>query len=326
MTERNPWAKIGTPSSEFTVRRVAEQSRLPIYWGRDTAGRYLFVIGLEGNHVTEFRAHATSLKGIEVDLRQFDSASDQGLVLILESQTDSDLFHSLCLTLVESVKDVEDSSTALRLSLSHLKRWKAFLAGKKGRLLSAEEVRGLFAELLFLRSLYKQYVGQREAVDGWQGPIRAHQDFALRDSVVEIKAISARERSCVRISSEDQLESQAARVYLQIFRLVELPDSDQSLSLNDLVRQIGKELTDAKTVQLYWERLAAYGYAEMLEYDEPKFVVGGTRTYRVSEDFPRLIRSQIPDGVSRVSYDIRLEKIEKFACDKVTLGEEKREF
>jgi len=38
-------------------------------------------------------------------------------------------------------------------------------------------------------------------------------------------------------------------------------------------------------------------------------------TYHVVQGFPRLIRSQLPIGIDRVAYDIRLEAITPYACD-----------
>jgi hypothetical protein len=182
-------------------------------------------------------------------------------------------------------------------------------------MLSAEEIRGLFGELEFLRTLYRDHLAEKEAVEAWCGPDRLHQDFIFGNTAVETKALSGRERSAVRISSEDQLESLCDDLFLTIFRLSDMPESDRALSLNDAVRRIESELSDADAIEELSVRLGAYGYVEMREYDVPKFLVTAQNTYRVTEGFPRLIRSVVPDGVARVNYDIELEKIAPFECE-----------
>ncbi|MEO9470089.1 MULTISPECIES: PD-(D/E)XK motif protein [Sphingomonadales] len=317
----NPWQIIGVPASDYNVRRVADAGIVPLYWGRDSAGHCLFVVELDGDHTAQFKTDGTSVHGIDVDLRTFGSGAEQGLVLTLEKQVDSDLFQGLCETMISSLKIVQDSSTGLAVALAHLKRWKTFLAGKKSRLLSPEEIRGLFGELLFLRSLYQTHLDQNSAISAWGGPEGAHQDFIFHNTAVEIKVISGKERSTVRISSEDQLEALCDNLYLLIYRLSDLPNSDHALSLNGLVREIEAELNNAEALESFFQRLAAYGYVEMAEYDKPQFVVMNRCAYRVNGQFPRLVRSGLPEGIVRLSYELQLENIKAFECDPDEIGE-----
>jgi hypothetical protein len=43
--------------------------------------------------------------------------------------------------------------------------------------------------------------------------------------------------------------------------------------------------------------------------------VSEVSTYRVEDDFPRLMRSQLPAGIAKVTYDIKLEAIAPYECD-----------
>ena len=154
MNKSTPWDNIPTPATDFNVVRIAGISGVPLYWGRDVSTQCLFIIELEGDFTTQFCQDSVSLNGIGVDLRKGDTIGQQRLVLTLAHHIDSDLFLGLCETLVDTLKDVTESATALAVSLAHLKRWKAFLAGRNARLLSPEEIRGLFGELHVLRILY----------------------------------------------------------------------------------------------------------------------------------------------------------------------------
>ncbi|MFJ5337739.1 PD-(D/E)XK motif protein [Pectobacterium sp. CHL-2024] len=315
MSRSVPWDSIPTPAADFTVVRVAEAGGIPIYWGRDTGAQCLLIVELQGDHAAQFRRDMVTLHGIGVDLRNGDKDGGQRLVLTLARHINSDLFLGLCETLIGSLKNVADSAAALSVALAHLKRWKTFLAGRNARLLSPEEVRGLFGELHVLRRLYQDTLTQAGAVEAWCGPNDSHQDFIFGDRAIEVKSLSGRERSAVRISSEDQLESLADELFLLTLRLIERPDAEQALSLNGAVALITGELTDSEAVEQFMSKLADVGYAPLAEYDSPCFVVRDVQGYHVHGGFPRLIRSELPTGIVKVAYDIRLETIARHQCD-----------
>lgn len=315
MSRATPWDDIGSPTADYNVRRVAGSSSIPLFWGKDVDGDCLLIIELAGDHHSQFRKDGTSVHGIGVDLRQSDTPGQQRLVLTLEKHVDRDLFFGLCETLVASLAPVTDPSAALGVALTHIKRWKAFLAGRKSGGLSPEQVRGLFAELQLLRALYTERLSTIDAVAAWCGADRVQQDFIFGDTAIEVKSLSGRERNAVRISSEDQLESLNGNLFLMVYRLSEMPESDRALSLNGLVQLIEPEIAEAEAREEFSRKLAAYGYAPLAEYDAPLILVSDTTAYRVIEGFPRLIRSLIPQGIARLSYDIELESIRSFVCN-----------
>lgn len=308
-----PWDSVPTPASDFTVVRVPGLRGVPIYWGRDTASQCLLIVELSGDHTDQLRSDGVTLNGIGVDMRLADVPDRQRLVLTLARHVDTDLFQGLCETLIESLRAVDDSATALAVTLAHLKRWKAFLSGRRSTM-SPEQVRGLFAELQMLRSLYAARTTPSMAVVAWTGADRVQQDFIFGDEAIEVKSLSGRERNSVRISSEDQLESLTSSLYLAVYRLSEMPESPQSTSLNDLVAQIDGELGDPEALEDFARKLSAYGYAPLHDYDSPRFTVSDLKAYRVEEGFPRLVRSGLPTGIARLSYDIELETIRPFEC------------
>ena len=316
MTESSPWADITVPTSDYNVKRVAGATAVPCYWGRDTSGSCIFIVQLEGDHAVEFRRQAIRVNGIDVDLR--NEGGQQRLVLTLEKQADRDLFEGLCRTLARALESASDSASSLAVSMIHLRRWKTFMSGK-GQHLTGEQVRGLFAELTFLLELVN-HLGAAAAVDAWMGPERSHQDFIFGNSAVEIKSLSGAERSSVRISSEDQLESLNDNLFLRIYRLSDLPDASSARSLNALIEEVQATLDSADAVEAFDGKLVAHSYAPLPEYDQPALVVQEIQSYRVEGEFPRLVRSQLPVGVGKVKYDIELERIAEFACDEVLGG------
>jgi hypothetical protein len=153
-------------------------------------------------------------------------------VLTLQQQVDRDLFGGLCQTLVSALVNARDSVGSLEVALAHVRRWKTFMSGRAGHLLSSEEVRGLFGEITFLLELIERQYPKAKALEAWMGAERSHQDFIFGNTAVEIKSLSGQERNAVHISSEDQLESLQDQLFLRIYRLSSMPDDTQSRSLN----------------------------------------------------------------------------------------------
>lgn len=316
MNKTSPWDDIRMPDSDYNVRLVPDSGNVPVYWGKDRSAHCLLIVELEGKHREQFLRDRTSVHGLHLDLRHRQVPGREWFVLTLERDVDGDLFLGLCETLISSLREVTDASAALTVTLAHIKRWKAFLAGRSSRILSAEEIRGLFSELQFLRLLYNRgTLDQRVAVEAWCGAERLQQDFVFGDTAVEVKSLSGKERCTVRISSEDQLASTVERLFLMTFRLHDCKDSDVGQSLNNLVAVIESELSDADALEGFSARLAAYGYAPLHEYNLPLLVVTSKQAYQINGDFPRLIRAELPDGIIRLSYEIELEKILPYLCD-----------
>jgi hypothetical protein len=321
MREASPWDDIALPSKDLNVRQVAGEMAVPCFWGRDTSGACLFIIALDGDHAAQYRKNATTVNGIHVDLR-CANAGQQRLILTLEKEVDRDLFQGLCRTLAAALAHASDSASALAIALAHIRRWKTFFSGRGGQHLSPEEVRGLFAELTFLLELLDRLPSSIAAVNSWLGPEKSQQDFIFGNTSVEIKSLSGTERSTVRISSEDQLESLNDGLFLRIYRLSNLADAAGALSLNEIVTMLQDSLTNNESLEAFDRKLVKHGYAPLPDYDEPRFVVTEVRSFRIQQDFPRLIRSTLPIGVTKVAYDIKLETIATFACDDSSIFKE----
>lgn len=320
MPDTSPWDDISVPGSDFNVRQVAGKTAVPCFWGRDADGACLFIVELQGDHAAQYRKNAVTVNGIDIDLRA-GKQGQQRLVLALEKQVDRDLFEGLCRTLASSIEHAYDSTSSLAISLAHVRRWKTFLAGRSQHL-SAEEVRGLFAEITFLLELLDRNMSSSAVVEAWLGPERSHQDFIFGNTAVEIKSLSGTERSTVRISSEDQLESLNDALFLRIYRLSSLADAAGARSLNEIVTAVQARLDESDAVEAFDRKLVAHGYAPLPDYDQPHFVVSEARSYRVGDGFPRLMRSQLPTGIACVAYDIRLETLAPFECDGAAVFEE----
>ncbi|MCY1441111.1 hypothetical protein D9M71_574140 [compost metagenome] len=98
-----------------------------------------------------------------------------------------------------------------------------------------------------------------------------------------------------------------------------MPESSKAQSLNEIVAKIQGLLSDIASVEAFDRKLVTRGYAPLPEYDEPHLVVSDARTFQVTNGFPRLIRSELLNGITKVSYDIQIETIAPFQCDGETI-------
>ncbi|MBU9823434.1 PD-(D/E)XK motif protein, partial [Rahnella perminowiae] len=171
-------------------------------------------------------------------LRQ-DSHEKQNLVITLENKSDEDIFTLLLNSIIFSMT-AADSSKAIYEVFEAIKRWKLFLASKRMHVLTPSQIRGLYAELTFLMTLLSEASAEdhQSILDAWKGPEKAQHDFIFNNIAIEIKSLNGDERSTVKISSEDQLESKFKKLSLKIYALGESEDVENRSSLNQLVEHI----------------------------------------------------------------------------------------
>ncbi len=317
MSERSPWDGISEPKGDYTVRAANPARFAPAFWAKDVAGSCLYIIELEGDYRERLVRERIEVKGLDIDLRTSERPGTQHLVLVLRQDVDRDLFASMCRTLGAALVLAVSADDGFRIAVEHLYRWRAFFSGRRIRLLSHEELRGLFAELHVLRWIYGSHRSKSAAVDGWCGPEQAHHDFIFDELAIEVKSLVPSDRNTVRISSEDQLEKGVGRLCLLTVFLSASGSSGQSRSVNALVDLIESDLASSPALAAFRLKLAKSGYIRLDDYDHPEYSVVDTRSFRVVDDTPRIVRSQLPAGVSRVKYQIALESLAPFSCEPV---------
>lgn len=311
MNEVSPWKALERPKSGYTVKKIADTGDFCIYWAKDLDGHLLLLFELEDGLETIFQKNQVTVRGFTTDLQRIDEKAY--LVLMLEDSSDHELFYGLSKTLVNAVNRIGEAKARLILIFNHLKRWQVFFSKKGRKILSKSQIIGLYGELLFLRELVDNGVPNDRAVDFWTGPDRSHHDYLINDTAFEIKALSGLERKSVGISSEDQLDYIGKRLFLRIYHIRESGSSTHGESLNDAVDAVTKNLfKDSAALTMFDTKLLEAGYVNLDEYSEPHWTVTTTTTYNVTDQFPRVVRADLPAGVMNVSYEIALEKIEAF--------------
>jgi hypothetical protein len=313
--KKSPWDNL-LNNDGLNVRRATKPPTVPFYYGKDSKGSLLLIAELSGDHKDYFFSNKINVTGIDTSLKQYPEDS-QNLFIKLTNDIDKDIFEIVCFDLLKKIHDVSDPKIALSVTLNHLKRWKSFMKGSYRKVLSPQEVRGLFAELSCLFSLLQRKVDHSVSVEAWRGPDDSHQDFIFMNSAIEIKALSGKERNSVSISSLDQLQKTVSNLYLKIYRLGTTTDQKIAKSLNELVGDIENKIDSPDVTSKFLQLLSSAGYVPLDEYNKPNFLILNEITYLVTKDFPKLTKAEIPSGINKARYELDLSAIEPYITDNI---------
>ena len=311
----NPWSDIATPTREFNVRLVSDKHPLKLYWGKDVRGGYLFIVQFSKD-ATPDKKTLPELSGVRVAVAP--ALDCCRLVLLLNETPNWELFKSLCVDLIYASENASSHSEAVDIIIRRLLRWHEFLKREKLHLLSPEAIKGLIGELLFIKNVLVPKFGWIESMSFWKGPLGAPQDFAVHDTAVEVKAQSGSSKPYIQISSLEQMEAQLPNFYLVVNTLATIdPEHDEAFTLNSFIADIRNELStmDDMTRELFESLIFQVGYIQLEHYDTPSYRCVASRTFHVGDDFPRLMVGNVPNGITKESYQISLDSCMPFETE-----------
>jgi hypothetical protein len=308
----NPWGEIKTPKYDLSARRIDHKHPLDIFWAKDRLGRYLFVCKLTDD--CKLPPKYPSLLGIDVT-----SIEDtKQLVLSLKSPNDWELFFSLCNDIISATRILKPSAV-VPVIFRRIERWREFLKQDKGKLLPERVIKGLIGELIYLNDHLAKKYGTAQAVDFWTGPEGSPQDFNVQSAAIEVKCQIGTSSPNVKISSAEQLCGQLDELYLFVVTLGRTePGAEDALSLPSLISSIQSTLEEngsAQQLEKFQDDLLNIGYTHNDEYFTYSYIIASKKFFEVMGDFPRIILSNIPNGVCNVTYDLELTNCEPFLID-----------
>jgi hypothetical protein len=190
------------------------------------------------------------------------------------------------------------------------------LLGQKEKKLSMASARGLYGELLVLKShLDEKIYSQDKILEGWHRPAPANHDFDYQDYTLEVKTVS-RGNTTVKITSEDQLTAiEEKELKLKLYR-IENVNKSKIDSLGMIFEEI-KTLLQPGLVNVFEIKCAEDAFCEYLGPEhmplDYKFMIIEEFLYNVDQiNFPRIKKDMIDIGISKVSYNLDISAIEKF--------------
>ena len=88
--------------------------------------------------------------------------------------------------------------------------------------------------------------------------------------------------------------------------------SFNGIRLNNVVKELMDSMSFESDKDVFLAKLKQAGYSYNEVYDNYVYNFIKEETYCVCDDFPRIRKSELPTGVSKVKYEIELSQIEKF--------------
>ena len=250
----------------------------------------------------------TSSKAVQVNNVQLRDGT-YALSFLLKYPTLDELFVKLCWDLMDASRDATQPLNSL---IDQYKKWQRLLQQIQEGLLSASVQKGLIGEMLFLRSRIA-CDGEFTAITGWVGPEGNDQDFNYEQFWAEIKTTTIA-GTTVTISSLQQLD-RTDNGYLVVY-FMDPTDSVglQSISLDEAVKNVSDLLTDNAVKNQFECKLARVGYQhrDAEKYHAHRYRCANSSIFAVLDDFPRLIKSNVPVEVVGAKYELNLPAIEGF--------------
>lgn len=235
-------------------------------------------------------------------------AGRTAIALVRRPEGSPDIF---AVMVVDVLRTLEAAASApgpdvMEAFLERVREWQAFMA-RTHRPLSSDAQIGLAGELWMLRLLADSSLGAG-ALDCWQGPLRAAQDFHVRGGAIEVKSTVRTGAFLARINSIEQLDGDRAPLFLCALRFEESTDG---VSLIDLVAELRERFSQVGVQRGFEALLMVMGYL-----DEHAPLYGRTLTLKEARAFlsegemPRLTRATLPAAVRSAAYVLDLDALE----------------
>lgn len=239
---------------------------------------------------------------------QLAFAGKTAIALVRRLEGSPDIFAIMVVDILRALEAAAKNASrdVMDAFLERVKEWQAFMA-RTHRPLSSDAQIGLFGELWLLNLLADTPLGVG-ALDCWQGPLRAAQDFHIRGGAIEVKSTVRTGSFLARINSIEQLDGDKAPIFLCAFRFEENIDG---ISLADLVSELRERFKLAGVQRRFEALLMVMGYL-----DEHKSLYNRTLTLKDARaipakgDIPRLTRAELPPAIRSATYVLDLDAIE----------------
>lgn len=219
------------------------------------------------------------------------------------------------------VNHLAAGATASGACMDAVLEFRRLLSRHGGVLPSEEEILGLAGELLLIRALV---TAAPHLWRGWNGPLGASRDYSWGTTDIEAKASRLSGDSRLTVNGLDQLEPEQGR-NLFIHHSVLSDNPIGTIIIPQIADEIRGMISDPDAFD---ERLASAGYLmeQRDQWLEHRFTLHETTFYKVTDDFPRIRRSDFPEstlppGVSRLRYDILLANCSGFRLSAIETQE-----
>jgi hypothetical protein len=315
---KNIWAKLESNSPDIPGLlkiRFSDTSSCDVFLGLKFPEMHRLLIikapldtGKEFNFKYEFR-------GLKFD-KIYDPDDSRFILLnlVLVDKQFEDVFDTLLYDVLNAVINESEIKYILKNYTNRLIKWQSLFERFKQQGLLPEEQRGLYGELCFLRKFLQANDGFKNIVFSWIGPEKKVRDFQFGKWSVEVKTTHGNNHQLVHISSERQLDAASIdNLYLNHMSLESMQHSGETLNnIVDSVLEILK--ADMAALNEFKSKLIEAGFIDQHRhlYAETGYFIRQNVFYKVEGEFPRIVESDVRNGVGDVKYTIIISQCQDY--------------
>lgn len=270
-------------------------------------GQHLYIMAVSENVIIpELKNYR--FKGVEIFTVEVGNNIELNIYLL-----DNDLKEIFSLFVQNILEDIEKCVTeneALTTTLNIVSKWKKLFDKINFNGLTLEQQKGLIGELLFFNYLLKNNKTPGNILKAWTGADFQAKDFTFGLVGIEIKFTSAKQPK-IRISSEIQLdEENLSELFLVLYSTEEVKEN--GFSLNSLVEQTRQRILTEEERSFFNGKLQLIGYFDDdRDYYGEMYSLKKTFVFLITQDFPKIVKSQLVLGIYDASYSIEISAAEK---------------
>lgn len=299
-----------------TFLRVDAKHNTDIFIGCEKNGREAMVIQSRGSIVKVGKIDSTKL--IEAILVK-EQGGKTSLSFVLKDSDDYNIFLKFCEDIIESSRSL-NTDKVIEFIIKRWDEWRSIFKNIKNEILSEPQIIGLLGELVFLGEYMIPKYGEKAAIESWQGPEMLHKDFEIFDTWYEVKTKLLASVS-VKISSIEQLDSDlignlAILSYEKTNSL-----NEYSIDLNMYIKYLETSLDSYDLKLMLLNKLSKIGYNYDERYTAFNYKFSSLKLFKIDEDFPRLKRESLINGIIKANYEISTEAIKKLKYEEVGINE-----
>lgn len=302
------------PTGDIIIKtRIEDIPHLHCYAATNhITGQHLYIMSVSKNvEISELKNYR--FKGVEIFPVETDDFCELNIYLL-----DNDLKDIFSLFIQNILEDIAESVTeneAVTKTLHVISKWKKLFDKINFNGLTTEQQKGLIGELLFINYLLDNRKSSATILNAWTGPDFEDKDFVFGATGVEIKLTSSKYPK-LKITNEGQLDAQNLNELFLILYTAE-DVKENGFTLNSLIDQTQQKLSaNIDELKFFGERLMLLGYfVDDKEHYNKMYSLKKTYSYSVSDEFPKIIKSQLPVGVYNTSYFIELSAVENFSVE-----------
>lgn len=245
------------------------------------------------------------------------------VVVTLLNDDSRNIFDDLIVSMHNAIKGITLLDECANIFIQTFHKWvKLFEKSTDGKLPDSV-ILGMFGELITMKKLLSESPATEVNVilGSWRGPFDQGHDYFFDDKNIEVKTRGPKNTS-VHIANEYQLEQLEAKGLILSVVVAER-DTNNGITIRALTREIINIIEGflGDTAILYTAmRQKNLGPHNLLDYDHIILHPLEITFYDcLSENFPRLIRSELPTALFRVEYSLNTADLSNFIIQQVRL-------